>query len=123
MINETSILLEIYSVLTNDVEHIKLSKIRKKSIKDKINALNNNYFDTKCKEWVFSQYLGTYEEEKEENETYNDLMQNLVILKGIIEDKIKNRCDHDWVTDDIDITPERSQTICYCSKCEVTKKI
>lgn len=124
MINETSILLEIYSVLTNDIEHIKVSKTRKCLIKDKINALNNNYFDVKCKEWLFSQYLGTYEEkeEKEDIDTYNDLMKNLEILKDIIEGKIKNSCNHDWVRDDIDITPDMSQSIYYCSKCEITRK-
>jgi hypothetical protein len=125
--NETNILLDIYSELTNDIEHLKTSKIRKNAIKAKINALNNNYFDVKCKEWLFEQYLGKYrekeeKEEKEDIDTYNDLMKNLEILKGIIEGKIKNSCNHDWVRDDIDITPDVSQTIYYCSKCELTRK-
>lgn len=124
MINETNILLDIYSELTNDIEHLKSSKMRKNVIKAKMTALNNDYFDVKCKEWLFEQYLGKYrEKEKKENiDTYNDLMQNLEILKGIIEGKIKNSCVHDWVKDDVDITPELSQAIYYCSKCELTRK-
>lgn len=121
MAEETNILLDIYAELTNNIEHIKTSKIRRAAIKNKINALNNNYFNVKCKEWLFIEYLGIYEE-KEETETYNDLLQNLEILKGLIESKITNACDHDWVIDDIDLTPELSHRICYCSKCEITKK-
>lgn len=30
-------------------------------------------------------------------------------------------CDHEWVDDDIDLHPERSQRITYCAKCETTK--
>jgi hypothetical protein len=35
---------------------------------------------------------------------------------------LQNACTHDFCEDDIDITPERSQKIIYCIKCEYTKK-
>ena len=39
-----------------------------------------------------------------------------------LDDDNENVCrDHQWVTDLIDITPDTSQTICYCLKCEATK--
>ena len=31
-------------------------------------------------------------------------------------------CDHNYITDLIDITPEKSQNISYCQKCEHTKE-
>jgi hypothetical protein len=33
----------------------------------------------------------------------------------------KNDCQHEWIKDLIDIDPEKSQMICYCVKCELTK--
>jgi hypothetical protein len=31
---------------------------------------------------------------------------------------IKEHCNHKWVTDMIDIDPDRSMNISYCEKCE-----
>lgn len=39
-----------------------------------------------------------------------------------IKSGITNKCNHKWVKDMIDIDPDRSQQICYCIKCEVTKE-
>lgn len=30
-------------------------------------------------------------------------------------------CIHEWIYDLIDISPDKSETICYCCKCELTK--
>lgn len=35
--------------------------------------------------------------------------------------QVKNICVHEWIDDYIDISPELSQKICYCIKCEATK--
>ena len=40
----------------------------------------------------------------------------------IIEEQIKNKCQHNYVTDYIDIDPEKSMKICYCTICENNKK-
>ena len=32
-----------------------------------------------------------------------------------------NACVHEWITDLIDIDPDRSRQITYCKHCEVTK--
>jgi hypothetical protein len=39
-----------------------------------------------------------------------------------VRNKTKNNCEHEWVKDLIDIDPDRSKEICYCIKCELTKK-
>jgi hypothetical protein len=30
-------------------------------------------------------------------------------------------CDHEWIKDSIEINDERSENICYCIHCELTK--
>ena len=49
---------------------------------------------------------------------YNDLNS----LKYFVKDLIDKKCEHEWIDDLIDIGPDKSQHICYCVKCEVTKK-
>jgi hypothetical protein len=60
---------------------------------------------------------------------YNNLCveceQQLVILKNMkkINDKyIYEQCEHNFITDIIDIDPEKEKTICYCTICELTKE-
>ena len=38
------------------------------------------------------------------------------------EDKDKDDCDHLWVDDLIDLTPDASRYVTYCGNCFVTKK-
>lgn len=60
---------------------------------------------------------------------YNKLSENCSekineinnIVKGINND-IQRLCDHEFVIDTIDIDPEKSKTVCYCSICEYTKE-
>jgi len=42
------------------------------------------------------------------------------LLKEIDEAIMKN-CEHNWVTDYIDVTPDRTERIIYCTKCELTR--
>lgn len=44
------------------------------------------------------------------------------ILLNEINNYLYNYCDHHWITDLIDITPERSKYITYCDVCECTLK-
>lgn len=41
--------------------------------------------------------------------------------RKLCEQKILELCEHNYITDIIDITPDRSQQITYCSICEHTK--
>jgi|LauGreDrversion4_2_1035121.scaffolds.fasta_scaffold07599_5 hypothetical protein len=47
--------------------------------------------------------------------------EKLLKIRNHISKKIQNHCDHIFCEDEIDITPERSQKITYCTKCEYTK--
>lgn len=118
MINELDIVLNIYTDIIINIEHINKTKERIQKIKNNIYSLDNNYFETYCNDDLLNQYLNMFEEK----DSYNELINNLETLKKYIENKIKNRCVHEWVDDLIDIDPDRSQRICYCVKCELTKK-
>ena len=107
---------ETGSQAVSNIENITSHRLKIEKIKESIKNLNNNYFENNYNESLL-QYLNMFEEY---DETY--LIDKLVILKKYIRDKIINKCDHNWINDVIDIDPDRSQQICYCVKCEVTKK-
>ena len=43
-------------------------------------------------------------------------------LLKLYKDRIYNLCDHNFEDDEIDINPERSQKITYCTICELSKR-
>ena len=47
-----------------------------------------------------------------------EIRQNLLTR---ICNSIEDECEHIWETDQIDIDPDRSQTIIYCIKCKKNK--
>jgi hypothetical protein len=60
---------------------------------------------------------------------YNNLCveceEQVKIIKKMIklnDDKIYEQCEHNFITDIIEIGPEKEQTICYCTICELTKR-
>ena len=74
------------------------------------------------------------EEYKENNylELYNYLNQKKVMLGSydiikkineltqLLEVFIREKCEHEYEYDDIDISLDKSQRICYCKKCMFT---
>ena len=118
MNSELDILIDIYADLSHNLEHIKSSKTNMIKIKNNITNHSNNYFDTHCECMLLNDYLKMFDS----IETYNELVNNLESLKLVIKSKIRDICQHNWVEDYIDINPDRSQKICYCNECGVTKK-
>jgi len=67
-------------------------------------------------------------EEKEHIEvlTYNKLNYDvqkkyyILSIRDTLTAQIKNMCNHDFVTDLIDINPDESKTVTYCKICEFT---
>ena len=60
---------------------------------------------------------------------YNNLSEKCVAkldqIKEItkeLDNDIYKLCEHNFVTDTIDIDPEKTKTICYCTICEYTKE-
>ena len=50
----------------------------------------------------------------------NDILRKLYLenFLTIVNDQINQLCQHNYVTDYIDIDPDTSMKICYCSICE-----
>lgn len=51
----------------------------------------------------------------------NDHLIKLILLNKIINYKIIDICNHEWIIDLIDIDPDKSKTIEYCKNCGLTK--
>ena len=51
---------------------------------------------------------------------FQQIISDLTILLEHIDQTLKAECVHEYVEDWIDITPERSQKITYCSTCHCT---
>jgi hypothetical protein len=109
--NEKDILLDIYKSSNDFLLQLCEFKLNVKRIKQNINNLDNNYFE---KHNIFSQLTACYNDAS---------IQQLLDYKQLVETKLNNICDHEWMTDYIDTGPESSQQICYCKLCELTKKI
>jgi len=116
--DEIDILTDIYADVLNYIEHIQTSRKRMMNIKNRIKVFDNSYFEIICNDELLNRYLNVFDNVKE----CNELICELHRLKGSIKDKIKDKCEHDWVNDTIDINPDSSKNICYCVKCEITKK-
>ena len=59
------------------------------------------------------------------NESHNNLFfsskkQHMQLLRDTYNKKIEALCEHEFVEDTIDITPDKSQNIRYCRICEYT---
>ena len=59
---------------------------------------------------------------------YNDFSQlakeeitKIKLVNKNIDKDIERVCDHNFVTDVIDLAPDKDQTICYCTICELNK--
>ena len=48
-------------------------------------------------------------------------LRQLIFLNEKIRTKLVSMCFHEWISDSIDIDPDRSQTIEYCKFCQTTK--
>jgi len=57
---------------------------------------------------------------QKQNITCNEILNKLNELVKILEDKIRENCNHDLENDYIDISEDNSQKICYCKKCLLT---
>jgi hypothetical protein len=113
--NEVQILLNIQRKLNYDIEWIMQSEKQRKEIVSQMEQLDTDFFPSKCNEYLFTAYI-------KKDELLEDTLEHLQLLQKMIETKLTNACDHEWTYDSIDLSPEQSQTICYCNKCEITKK-
>ena len=115
---EHDILINIYDTINELLNNICASKIIFNKLNNDINTLNNAFF-TKDNN-IKTTTMDTLLENIVDIET--KLENSLVECKEDAEYRLGYICRHDWIFDLIDITPDKSQYIPYCSICEVTKR-
>ena len=52
---------------------------------------------------------------------YKKKLENICLTIKIINNLLFINCDHNFIEDTIDITPDKSKSIIYCSICECSK--
>jgi hypothetical protein len=93
--------------MTEQLEVQLLINLRK-LFKEQLFFLNNNSEEIKS----ILVYLDNLPKYENTSEIYlNNFLKH-------IDEQIKNKCQHNYVTDDIDIDPDNSIRIQYCSICE-----
>jgi hypothetical protein len=117
METEKDILIEINNTVSLFLSNIYKTIIRVNNIKQSVNTLDNNYFFEE-KNNIYQHLLEIFEG----NNTIQHLSKSLGNIKLSLLDNIENICDHEWVSDSIDISPDKSQQIIYCQNCEISKK-
>jgi len=116
MNTEEAILTNINDTVYKMLLALHETKICVVSIKNDIKECNNNYFTENidiCN--TLSELLN--------DKFMNNFIDNLTDYKNLINDKIQHLCIHEWIDDEIDISPEISRKICYCNKCLITKTL
>ena len=49
-----------------------------------------------------------------------DIIKKMNELTKLLEKTLRETCDHEYEYDDIDISLDKSQRICYCKRCMLT---
>jgi hypothetical protein len=116
MNDENEILQDIYVDLLIGIAYFTNSELRTDKIMSKIHSLDNNYFNEKFNDPFLIQYLSACKDDSKK------CIQNLINLQSRVKHQLTNKCDHEWTNDTIDIDMDTSKEICYCVKCELSKK-
>ena len=116
MLTEEEVLKNMIQTNNDFVDSIKDVKHNINIINSKINAVNNTYFKENVE--LYNDYLNIYN-----TETLSELIKIINLFTEKINNNLNNICQHEWIYDDIDIGPEKSQRICYCKNCEISKNI
>jgi hypothetical protein len=90
--------LEHYNKLSSHIKEINLLKSINNIECNFILKYNNNILNTKSK------------------------IEELIEQIDLINNYIINYCNHEWITDNIDTTPDNSLLITYCDICQTTKQ-
>lgn len=116
MNSEFDILMDMYADMCYRISFLETSFNNLSAINNKMEKLNNSYFDDITKNDPDFRFYKTSTEHLQT--AIEDSMRFKVNLKY----KIRHICDHEWIKDYIDIDPDKSEKICYCSKCGITQK-
>jgi hypothetical protein len=99
------------------LDYFLFMKKKYENILQNLIGIHNTYQEILESDIVKSRYLEY--EIKSKNECNKQIDEIKYYIKQI-EIEISQRCEHQFIEDEIDITPDRSQKIKYCSICEYT---
>ena len=116
MVNEKNILVNINTTVNKFLLSLYETKLSISEINLNIRNLDNNYF-LEEKDNIYGKLMHLFDEE-----AVKELIQGLTEFNNLVTKKIENACHHEWVEDEIDIDLDRSQRICYCKFCEISKR-
>jgi hypothetical protein len=116
---EREILLDMDKTLTNLFNSINNTISQMNVIDEDIRALDNNYF-LEERDQIWKKMLELF---NADNLSIHNLTNTISTYEKIVSKQIASLCEHEWIRDEIDITPDTSRQICYCRKCEISKKI
>ena len=116
MTTEEEILKNLNNIISNLLNNICEAKMNMAYISRLVDLLDNNYF-IEDNEKIYLKIQNMFE-----GVELVELTNLLINYKYIVKNKINNICEHEWINDEIDINPERSQKITYCTYCELSKK-
>ena len=117
MLNEKNILININTTVYKFLLSLYETKLGISEINLDIKELDNNYF-LEEKDNIYGKLMHLFDED-----SVKELIQGLTEFNNLVTKKIENMCQHEWIEDEIDIDLDRSQRICYCKLCEVSKKV
>ena len=104
------------------IEMKKKTDILIRQIEDSIESYNEimSCINENCEyTYITIELINFYNNLCEDSESQLSIMKD---MKVINDDLVYEKCEHNFITDIIDIDPEKDKTICYCTICELTKR-
>ena len=101
-----------------DINYFLSSKKRLQKVLSYLNEIKLTYCEIQLErdDFINDEYI---------TDQINEYETKIVELELIIEHLTRficDKCEHTFVEDQIDITPDKSQNITYCTICEYTKE-
>ena len=103
-----------------DINYFLSSKKKLQKILSYLNEIKLTYYEMEIKEENGS--IITCDYIQNNIEEIEDKICEIELTIQYLNELIFNNCKHTFVEDVIDITPDRSQNITYCTICEYTKE-
>ena len=99
-----------------DINYFLSSKTRLEKILSYLYEIKSTYNEIERRHYINYEYI------EDEINDYDKKINNLEEIIKYLNELICNNCEHTFVDDLIDITPDKSQNITYCTICEYTKE-
>jgi len=104
-----------------DINYFLLLRGKYNTILNQINYIIENLDDI-C-ELDAEKLLNNNFDSEQNKDFFIDRKNNFLYLRDLCTQYIQNLCNHEFETDTIDINPDESRTISYCTFCDKTNPL